>query len=333
MNVDSSKPFKSLLGNASTQPRKNVTIGTEQKHVLTFLSSTNPAVFVFDNIYENVTNIEIVKTRIERSEHTCEYYRNTPFVVLTSNCESLLMFDNNKFVQFKNELCLDPSTYFTLIQNNLNSTSVQLIRSFYYNYTESCMSQEPTSGMCPFVLHSINYTISTLVNALNTINTFYQSNNTYVPSITASYNTTVNLIYFESNDMFSIIPSNAYSVVGFRSDTIYIAQLNIATNKFTVYADFPPKLDGPDTIYIENDETYPGSFKNTEYISLSTVFLPNERYPYINTTSTEIVYRPLQLIQKLPKLTLTMYTDLVNRFLYQLNAKTWYVDIIIYGKV
>ena len=189
MNIDSSKPFTLLLGVQGAQGvhnKKAVMIGTEQKHVLTLSSSTNPAVFVFDNIYENVTIIEVVKTRIERSEHTCEYYRNTPFVVLTSDCESLLLFDNNKLVQFKNELALDPSTFFALIQNNLTSSSVQLVHPFYYNYTESSMSQEPACGMCPFVLQSINYTVSTLVNALNAINTSYQNNNTYVPSISGA---------------------------------------------------------------------------------------------------------------------------------------------------
>ena len=335
-SINSTKPFQSLLGPNGQQLSAlngSLNTSTSQRHVLTLSSSSNPAVFSFDNIYENVTSIEVIKTRIERSEHTCEYYRNTPFVVLTNDCESLLLFDNAKFLQFQTELSVDPTLFFNLLQNNIDNTSFLLQRSFFYNYTLSSSLTEPMSGMCPFVLKSINYTISTLINALNTINTLYQNVDTYVPSITTLYNSTLNMLYFESNEMFSIIPSNAFSVVGLRADTIYVSQLNQATNKFTVYADFPPKLDGPDVVYFENDESYPTSFKNTDYISLTTVYLPNTSYPILNTNSTDLVFRPLQLIQKLPKLTLTLYTDLSHSFLYQTNGKMWYIDLIINGKV
>ena len=75
-SINSTTPFQSLLGpNGQQLSALNASLNmstTLQKHVLT-VSSSNPAVFVFDNIYENVTSIEIIKTRIERSEHTCEY--------------------------------------------------------------------------------------------------------------------------------------------------------------------------------------------------------------------------------------------------------------------
>ena len=108
---------------------------------------------------------------------------------------------------------------------------------------------------------------------------------------------------------------------------------SFAVTKFTVYADFPPKFDGPDVVYFEKDESYPTSFKNAEYVSLTMVYLRNTSYPVLNTNSNDIVFRPLQLIQKLLKLTLTLYTDLSHSCLYQKNGKIWYADLIINRKV
>lgn len=311
----------------------NASLNGIQQHVLTLSSTTNPASFVFDNIYENVINIELVKSRIERSERTCEQYRNTPFVILTNDCESLLLFDNSKFVQFQNEMNVDPSTIFNTLNGNLDNPQIPMPRQFFYNYSTSSPLTEPSYGMCPYVLRTMNYTVNSLVDSLNSLSSIYFTADTFVPRIYARYNSTTNVMYFESTELFFMFPSNAHSIVGLRGDVVYVSQLNRSTNKFTVYADFPPKLDGPDVIFVENDESYPTSFKNINHISLSTIYLPNENYPNTNSNSTNIVFRPLQLIQKLPKLTLTLYSDLLNKFLYRTNGKRWYVDIIITGKV
>ena len=68
--IKTTTPFQSLLGpTGQQQSALNASLTTSstilQKHVLTVSSSSNPAIFTFDNIYENVTSIEIIKTCIE----------------------------------------------------------------------------------------------------------------------------------------------------------------------------------------------------------------------------------------------------------------------------
>ena len=65
--IKTTTPFQSLLGpTGQQQSALNASLNTIlQKHVLTVSSSSNPAIFTFDNIYENVTSIEIIKTCIE----------------------------------------------------------------------------------------------------------------------------------------------------------------------------------------------------------------------------------------------------------------------------
>ena len=99
-----------------------------------------------------------------------------------------------------------------------------------------------------------------------------------------------------------------------------------------VYADHPPKLTGSDVVYIQNDESQP-SFKNPTYSSLSTVYLPdNSFYPYLNTGTTNSTIRPVQMINKrINKLTISMYSDITNKFLYQNNDTKWYIDLLVKG--
>ena len=142
----------------------------------------------------------------------------------------------------------------------------------------------------------------------------------------------MNRLYFYSEVVFFLFPSNACDVLGLREDSIYVAQFNYTTNNFMVYADHPPKLTGADVIYIQNDESQP-SFKNPIYSTLSTVYLPdNNFYPYENTGLTNNTTRQVQMINKrINKLTISMYSDITNKFLYQINDTKWYIDLLVKG--
>uniref|UniRef100_A0A6C0CSH4 Uncharacterized protein n=1 Tax=viral metagenome TaxID=1070528 RepID=A0A6C0CSH4_9ZZZZ len=328
----SMSPPPLLSSSSGTTATESVPKDTTQ-HVLTLTSTTNPTVFSFDNIYEQVTSIETLKTRFKRSEYTCEWYRNTPFVVLTVDAQSLITFDNNLLISFQNELGVDASTIFDVLQSNVQNAKVLAPHTPYFQFTAtSSMSDGPLHGLCPYVLNNQDYTNTTLVQSILNISENYLAENVYVSYISMSYNSTIKRFYFQSSSLFYMFPSNAASVVGLRDDTIYISQLDTNSGLFTVYADLAPKFNGPDVLFIENEESYP-SFKNIEYISLNTIYLPDSGYTFLNTQHDQIVQRKMQIIHKLPKLTITIYSDLANKILYITNGQPWFMEIIIVGKV
>lgn len=298
-------------------------------HVLTFECNSNPAVFNFETVYQNVTGIEVLKTRIVRSERTCEYYRNTPFIVLTNNCVSLVRHDDKKKLVFVNRTGIDPVRLFSLLEQYHDSRFVEVHREHYYDYSSDSLSNEPRNGMCPFVIDSANYTPQTLVEALNSVNAQYQGMHVFAPNVRTSFNTGTGLLKFESDEPFFLVPSNAHTIAGLRGDAVYVAQINTATNFFTVSAHFPPKLDGPDAVFLANNESYPTSFQNTDYVSLATVYFPSQDYPQTNADVSNVLFRPLHVIYKLPRLSLTLYTNLARRFLYQTNGKSWFVELVL----
>ena len=153
---------------------------------------------------------------------------------------------------------------------------------------------------------------------------------TRVPLITTSYDINSNRLNFTSETPFFLFPSNAYMVVGLRSDSIYASQFNYTTSLFTVVADNEPKLQGPDVLYIQNDESQ-SSLKNPSISVLSTVYLSEtNRYP----TVTEIVERPIHMQSSITnRLTFTLYSDIMRKILYQTNNKQWFLDVCITGRV
>jgi hypothetical protein len=119
-------------------------------------------------------------------------------------------------------------------------------------------------------------------------------------------------------------------VVGLRLDSIYASQFNYTTNLFTVVADNEPKLQGPDVLYIQNDESY-FSLKNPSLSVLSTVYLSEtNKYPIV----TEIVERPIHMQSSITnRLTFTLYSDIMRKILYQTNNKQWFLELCITGRV
>lgn len=356
--IDKNRPFLPLCPRNSTDDSN---VDKTKDYVLNLESYSNPAVFYFDDVFEYIKSIEVLKTRIERSEKTCEYYRNCPFLTLFNNFPSYVNDSNLQNVMSQLGISnmmtsSDLLNYLDTCLHNFSSKSFQLQRTFQYNYTISSLStfwwQSPDLwdsytnnwylsnlwgsfqlGIAPYVLDIGDYTINTLINTLNDIsNAYYLQMKGTVPLILTGYNTDLKRLYFYSTTVFFLFPSNACDVVGLREDSFYISQFNYTTNYFTVYADHPPKLSGADVIYIENDESE-ASLKNPFYTSLSTVYLPDETlYPYLNINKNYSSTREIQMINKrVNKLTITMYTDIVRKFLYQTNDTKWNIQLLVKG--
>ena len=355
--INKNHPFVPLYTRTSTVPHKE---GEKQvsRHILSITGQTNPIIITLDDPFYQIDNMHVLNTRIERSEHTCEYYRNCPFMTLFEGFESLLT--SSKKDQFMQQMGLKNttvSTFISLLQNCLadfTSQSILYDRTFQYDFEISTMrtfwwdspniwsnynSNWKNSnlwgsfdiGVAPFVLDSTNYTINDLVSTLNLIAyTYYTEMETRVPLITTSYDINSNRLNFTSETPFFLFPSNAYMVVGLRSDSIYASQFNYTTSLFTVVADNEPKLQGPDVLYIQNDESQ-SSLKNPSISVLSTVYLSEtNRYP----TVTEIVERPIHMQSSITnRLTFTLYSDIMRKILYQTNNKQWFLDVCITGRV
>ena len=55
-------------------------------------------------------------------------------------------------------------------------------------------------------------------------------------------------------------------------------------------------------------------------------------YPFLNTGITNYTTRQVQMINKrINKLTISMYSDITNKFLYQNNDTKWYIDLLVKG--
>ena len=361
MNINRNTPFLPLSPNTGAT-NSETTHDNSKEYVLSLSSYQNPAVFYFDDVFEHIKSIEVLKSRIERSEKTCEYYRNCPFITLFNNFPSFV--NSNTVSNITNQLGMSEMNMtadglMTLLNDSLanyTAKSFPCSRKFQYNYSISSLStmwwQSPEQwdsyinnwylsnlwgcfdvGIAPYVLDIENYSIDTLVSTLNDItNAYYYQMQDQAPLIVTAYNSDLNRLYFYSEVVFFLFPSNACDVIGLREDSVYVAQFNYTTNNFMVYADHPPKLTGSDVVYIQNDESQP-SFKNPTYSSLSTVYLPdNSFYPYLNTGTTNSTIRPVQMINKrINKLTISMYSDITNKFLYQNNDTKWYIDLLVKG--
>ena len=355
--IDRNHPFLPLCPKSDSDVSN---MDKTKEYVLNLESYNNPAVFYFDDVFESVKSIEVLKTRIERSEHTCEYYRNCPFITLFNNFPSYVSTKSIKEITYQlgisNMNASGLLSYLDACMHDFSTKSFKLQRTFFYNYKTSSLStvwwQSPdlwdsytnnwylsdlwgsfNLGIAPYVLDNENYTIDTLTSTLNDIsNAYYLQMQGHVPLILTGYNSDLNRFYFYSTTVFFLFPSNACDVVGLREDSIYISQYNYTTNYFTVYADHAPKLKGADVIFIENEESK-SSLKNPLYTSLSTVYLPDETfYPYLNFNKSYSFVREVQMINKrVNKLTISMYSDIINKFLYQNNDTKWNIQLLIKG--
>ena len=285
--------------------------GNNMKQIFNVCCYTNPAVITFDYVCDNCVCLEILKTRIVRSEYTCEYYRNVPFLILSNDFE---------YSTVAKQLNVNA----TLLEECVNNTSrsyIPLNTSFQYNYNTD-RSYYVNNGAMPYVLESKNFTVTSLMKTINSM-TF-----TDCPTIKINYDDEAGVFYFTSTEKFYMFPSNAHMVIGIRRDMMYIAQFDSSLQLYVVYADREPDLNGADVIYITCDEAQL-QISDPEKIPLCSVFLPNDNYPFINSVLSNPIIRPIQTIKRCCKLTINMYTDMSNKFLYQLNGQPWYLEFLM----
>ena len=285
--------------------------GNNIKHIFTVCLYTNPAEINFDHVCCNAISLEIIKTRIVRSEYTCEYYRNVPFLILSNNFNYSVVSDELNVNFELLERCMGDCTCET---QPLDITFKYDYNTSHYHYIEG--------GVVPYILESKNYTVKTLMETINSM-TF-----TSCPKITMNYDDDTKMFYFTSTEKFYMFPSNAYTIVGIRRDTMYSAQFDTSLQLYVVYAERVPSFTGSDVIFI-NCKQVQHEVTDPEKVALCTVYLPSDDYPYNNNSLPNPIIRPIQTIKRLHRLTFTMYTDLTNKLLYQNNGNPWYVEFFV----
>ena len=324
--------------------------------VLSFECESNPAIFDLTDKFSSISSIEVLKTRIERSEKTIESFRNCPFITLFNEYSNVLLDENraSEFIRLLGFSNITASELFDLF-NDPTRKQIPVSRTFDYNYTTSTFhtiwwrvdwgaAYDPywvlsplwhclDNAIVPYVLDDFNYCEKSLEDYLNAISSVYnQQFHNRIPYIYIDYDDKINRFVFFSYLPFILLPSNACSVVGLRPDVIYLPSFDIAFSQFYVWADHPPKLFGPDILYLQNNESM-YSYRNSLYTSLSTIYLPDTGlYPYMNTDNTTYTDRQIQMISKnVNKLTFSLYSDQKHKFLYRTNGKKWSIQVVIHG--
>jgi hypothetical protein len=212
-----------------------------------------------------------------------------------------------------NALLTNPSV--TILSNIINMIPSSLLVSF--------ITGLPNTVLMNIMMNLPNDILSSIGSQLGSINSIN------FPQLNFSYDTSMERFYITSQDPFCIIPGNAHEVYGFRGDGIYIGKFDTLTKLYIVYADFEPKLNGPDIVHITSDEITSSNL-NTEYESLLSLFLQDTE-GYIERE--ELIYRKIQNISFLPKLTLRLLSDIKSGQLYKNNGKKWYVELILQGTI
>ena len=308
-----------------------------EPYILSLSSFVNPAVFKLQDQFKYIDSLEIVRTRIESSEYTCEFYRNCPFLILFNDYENLCSCSYDNFMYQLGINSLSFETLKNILDKCLfeNKTSYFIERNLFYNYTPTTTTIECVSGSCkygiaPFVLDSINYTIDSLKNALN-LNTFnYICSLINIPFITAQIDSN-GFFNFVSSTPFYIFPSNAHKIVGLASNKIYVSTFHYPINKFIVRGEYKPSIIGSDMIYIQNEESL-FNIKNPSFSSLGTVYFIGGDYTDLDHQVTSKFIRKVQMNSStVNKLTLGLYSDIENKFLYQNHNRKWFIDICIRG--
>ena len=365
--MDINSPFLPLTSSAikyqTNEPFNKISekqhIDSSKDYVLSFDCETNPISFDLTDKFSSISSMEVLKSRIERSENTCESYRNCPFITLFNDYANVLLNadTSDTFMKETGFSNMNASEVLSFL-NASPYTRTPCSRTFNYNYSISSLHtmwwQSPGYDwgheydgnwylsslwksfelrIAPFVLDTLNYTTTTLSDALNNIsNAYYFQLGSQLPSVTTKYNSILNRFYFESYSPFILLPSNAYAVVGLRPDMIYISMYDLALSSFYVWADHPPKLEGPDVIYLQNEESM-YSYRNSKYSVLHTIYLPDTGlYPYMNMNNITYTGRPIQMMSNnVNKLTFSLYSDLSKKLLYKMNGKKWNFEVIIHG--
>ena len=348
------EPFNS----SGTVPK--TIVDDNKDYILSLESETNPVTFNLPDKFSNVQSIELLKSRIERGENTVEYYRNCPFITLFNNYFKDVVDSHleTKFLEYLGITNMNMPELISLLDSN-TSSNIPLSRTINYNYLISSLQTIPWEtpdddygqeysdnlslselwtqfelNLAPYVLDTFTYTEQTLQQALNNISDAYHDKfQNKIPFILVQYHSDLNRFYFLSPMPFFLFPSNAHMILGLRPDIVYVSQLDMGLSYYYVWADFSPKLNGADVVYLQNDESM-YSYRNPIYSSLSTIYLPDTGlYPYLNINDVIHSTRPIQMISKsVNKLTFSLYTNLDQKFLYQNNGKKWYIDICLRGK-
>ena len=312
-----------------------------EKTILSLSSTDNPAIFMLQDQFKYIDSIEVIKTRIEATENSCEFYRNCPFIVLFDNFKTIIA-QNNTHCSFFRELGLSSNITYDSLCDTLNSMLInrtqttKLPRKFNYSYKSTTSTLDDVqgtlcNGIAPYVLNNIRYSYTSLINALNTISlNYYIDENCNVPLIITERDSNSGQLYFTADTPFVLFPSNAFKVVGLSPDHVYVSVFEYALNKFIVRTNFKPCLTGADTVYIMNEES---KFTNNPlYSSLDTVYFLSEDYPSYDQRTIPIFHRKLQMNSDyVNKLTIALYTNLETKTLYQNHNRKWFIDIVVSG--
>ena len=85
-----------------------------EKTILSLSSTDNPAIFMLQDQFKYIDSIEVIKTRIEATENSCEFYRNCPFIVLFDNFKTVIAQNNTYCSFFPLSLNLDAFNYMSI---------------------------------------------------------------------------------------------------------------------------------------------------------------------------------------------------------------------------
>ena len=159
---------------------------------------------------------------------------------------------------------------------------------------------------------------------------YYNTYNNSVPFVTTAYCENSNRLYFYAITPFCFFPCNACRVVGLISSKVYVSTFNYTTNLFTLYADTPPQLQGPDIVYIQCNELILGRPN-----CLNTVFCT----VYLSSTENDVAVLKTDALKRnvstlstnIYKFTFNFYSDLKNKILYINNGVEFNLDICIHG--
>jgi hypothetical protein len=208
-------------------------------------------------------------------------------------------------------------------------------------------AKELESGICPFVIEQNDDmdSIEDVTAYINRISEVYKTGYDVLNVPNAFFSD--GKIILECDLPFVLIPSNASQILGFRLDGIYISVWDFYRSCFCIKADFMPKIDGPDSVYIQADEIIPLYPKNLELTPLATVYLPSSPFltiskqtgivlptpvSSIQIENTHITFRDIKTVPKLSRLTLQLYSDMFSKTYYNLNGLPWFVELVIRTK-
>ena len=188
--------------------------------VLSFECESNPAIFDLTDKFSSISSIEVLKTRIERSEKTIESFRNCPFITLFNEYSNVLLDENraSEFIRLLGFSNITASELFDMF-NDPTRKQIPVSRTFDYNYTTSTFhtiwwrvdwgaAYDPywvlsplwhclDNAIVPYVLDDFNYCEKSLEDYLNAISSVYnQQFHNRIPYIYIDYDDKINRFFF-----------------------------------------------------------------------------------------------------------------------------------------